>query len=259
MRVELIPEHYSEYPHLVKDLHAEEWEELARREPCFTVLTTDGSMQVDSSAFFATGEADTSTLLSAIASIVGHDVPLTSALDLGCGAGRLTLPLARHATKVVGCDIAPTMLDYARENAKSAGLRNVTFIELDALTALRDGQFDFICSLLVFQYIRPSVGHDILRTLLRLLEPVGLAAFHFMFQSSGAGLRTLARLSQQTSRRRNRKVAAFPRVVHYDEHVVQREIEAAGASVIGRFTTGHGDTSGTVLIVQKAMFNQSES
>ncbi|MCB1927478.1 MAG: class I SAM-dependent methyltransferase [Rhodocyclaceae bacterium] len=42
-------------------------------------------------------------------------------LELGCGTGRLSLPLARHATEMTGLDNAPAMLDFARRKAVAAG------------------------------------------------------------------------------------------------------------------------------------------
>ena len=42
-------------------------------------------------------------------------------LELGCGTGRLSLPLARHATEMTGLDNAPAMLDFARQRAAAAG------------------------------------------------------------------------------------------------------------------------------------------
>jgi 2-polyprenyl-3-methyl-5-hydroxy-6-metoxy-1,4-benzoquinol methylase len=193
------------YSDAVKHLSDADWEELARRDPYFDVLSHDGVAETGET-FFETGEADITALLAAIASLIGHDVPLTAALDFGCGAGRLTLPLARLATTVVGCDVAPTMLTHARRNALDAGLSNATFTGLDGLEGLQSGQFDFVCSLLVFQYIRPAAGHAIIRTLLRLLAPAGIAALHLPF-----------------GRR------------EYDMHAVEQEIAAAGARVIGRF------------------------
>lgn len=50
-------------------------------------------------------------------------------LDLGCGAGQLTVPLAAHAGTVVGVDPNPAMLQYTRERAESAGCTNVELVE----------------------------------------------------------------------------------------------------------------------------------
>jgi ubiquinone/menaquinone biosynthesis C-methylase UbiE len=52
-------------------------------------------------------------------------------LDLGCGPGRLTVPLARcvggHG-QVVAVDIQDGMLDRARDKARDTGLANIQFV-----------------------------------------------------------------------------------------------------------------------------------
>ncbi|MCB1890304.1 MAG: class I SAM-dependent methyltransferase [Rhodocyclaceae bacterium] len=42
-------------------------------------------------------------------------------LELGCGTGRLTIPLSHVAAETVGLDNAPAMLDFARAKAAQAG------------------------------------------------------------------------------------------------------------------------------------------
>jgi len=251
----------------VKDRHAEDWEELARREPYFAVLTNEHFLGAagDSSAtaaFFETGEADISSLLATIASLLGRAPSLSSSLDFGCGVGRLTLPLARRATRVVACDIAPTMLAHARENARGAALDNITFITSDELSGLCDREFDFVCSLLVLQHIPPAVGYDIIRTLLRLLAPGGVAALHVTFDRPGGRLRRLGRMIRGKSRlvhallgvvRRDRRRLPYMQMNDYDERVVLGDVEAAGAHAIGRFATLHGDVGGAVLIIEKSL------
>jgi SAM-dependent methyltransferase len=237
----------------VKDRNAEEWEELARREPYFPVLTNEG---VREDAFLETGEADISLLLSAIASILGREIRPACALDFGCGAGRLTLPLARRSTQVVACDVAPTILEHARRNADEAGLRNVTFIETAELAGLPDGQFDFVCSLLVFEHIRPAEGYELIRTLLRLLGPGGVAALQLTFEPPGGGAQRLARMLRR-SRFTHRAVLhdirlpSYMQVNAYDERVVYRDVAGVGASMIGRFATQRGNAAGTVLVIRK--------
>ncbi len=248
----------------MKDRSGEDWEELARREPYFAVLTHDHLLGVQSSdvattAFFETGEADVASLLAAIDSARGQATPLTSALDFGCGVGRLTLPLARRAARVVACDIAPTMLVHARQNAEKAGLHNITFIETGELSQLPGAQFDFICTLLVLQHIPPTTGHDIIRTLLRLLAAGGLAALHLTFKRPGGTLRRLARNARANSRLvhravtviRHEKPLPYMQMNEYDERVLAWDIEAAGAKEITRFPTRHGDTAGAVVVIEK--------
>src|SRR5580765_2688027 len=45
-----------------------------------------------------------------------------SALDVGCGAGLLAVPLARLGAKVTGIDAAPELIAVARDHAAAQGL-----------------------------------------------------------------------------------------------------------------------------------------
>jgi SAM-dependent methyltransferase len=49
-------------------------------------------------------------------------------LDLGCGPGQLTLPLARRVGVVVGADPEPDMLRLGREAGLAAGVDNITWL-----------------------------------------------------------------------------------------------------------------------------------
>ena len=204
--------------------------------------------------FFATGEADITSLLSVAASVIGHDIPLVSALDFGCGVGRLTLPLARRAEHVTACDIAPDLLARARMHAEEAGLHNITFVENDQLDTLSDGAFTFICSLLVFQYVPRQAGYTIIRTLLRLLAPGGVAILHVMLAGPGEELRQLIRMTRARSRFHRSASRADHRVqtYGYDEHVVVREIDAAGANLIARLDAPVGEAAGAVFVIERS-------
>jgi 2-polyprenyl-3-methyl-5-hydroxy-6-metoxy-1,4-benzoquinol methylase len=228
----------------MKTRDAADWEELARRQPYFPVIGDDGDT-IATAAFLESGAADVASLLSAITSLLGRNIAITAALDFGCGAGRLTLPLARRATRVVGCDIAPTILVHAREKARNEGIENVTFIECSELAHVADGTFDFVCSLLVLQHIRAAAGYPIIRELLRLLAPGGIAALQVTPERPGAALSRLARMTRRQGR------AAPSAVNAYDLRVVQRDVEAAGARLVAQFPTRDRDTTAAVLIITK--------
>jgi SAM-dependent methyltransferase len=55
----------------------------------------------------------------------------SSVLDIGCGPGKFACAFAEHAASVVGVDISPKMLQYARKNREASGLKNIAFKELD--------------------------------------------------------------------------------------------------------------------------------
>ena len=52
--------------------------------------------------------------------------------DLYCGAGTISLCLAREAGKVIGAEIVPEAVENAAANAKRNGIRNVEFLCADA-------------------------------------------------------------------------------------------------------------------------------
>jgi 23S rRNA (uracil1939-C5)-methyltransferase len=52
-------------------------------------------------------------------------------LDLFCGVGNFSLPLAQLAQSVIGVEVQETMVAAARENARLNGLDNLTFVAAD--------------------------------------------------------------------------------------------------------------------------------
>src|SRR6476620_6180949 len=68
-------------------------------------------------------------------------------LDVACGTGNLSIPAARLGASVTGVDIAPNLLEQARENAKREGL----IVQLDEGDAedlpYQDGAFDAVITM----------------------------------------------------------------------------------------------------------------
>lgn len=70
--------------------------------------------------------------------------PHEQVLDLFCGIGNFTLPLARVCAQVTGVEAVESMVERGRENAARAGLTNVRFIAAD-LTRLSPFQLEQRC------------------------------------------------------------------------------------------------------------------
>jgi len=194
----------------------ENWELLARAEPYYGVLTDETFLGAGQSPdalrqFFATGEADAAWLLELAVRVGGTRFDPRSALDFGCGVGRLAIPMSRRVGQVTGVDIAPTMIDLATRHGDAAGLGNVQYRTLSEARA-REETFDFVYSLIVLQHIPPVAGYELIGWLLDIVTTGGIAALHIVVSRPGGLLRRVGR--QLRSR--------FP-IVHRAMQVVRGE------------------------------------
>lgn len=99
-------------------------------------------------------------------------------LDLACGAGSQTLRAARRVGTqghVVASDIATTMLHHVRENARAAGLANVTTLAgaAEDLDVAAEGFDAVICRLGLMLFVEPAKA---LAPVRRALRPGGKVA-----------------------------------------------------------------------------------
>lgn len=61
--------------------------------------------------------------------VLRHVRPEDAVLDVGAGTGRHSIPLARHASRIIALDPSAAMLSYLREDIDSQGLSNVEVVE----------------------------------------------------------------------------------------------------------------------------------
>jgi SAM-dependent methyltransferase len=175
------------------NLHStdQDWATFGQTDPYWAVLTDERFRRQHLTPealidFFQSGEAYVEALWETIRTHVDAQFAPTSALDFGCGVGRLVIPLARRCQHVVGVDVAPAMLDKAREHCLQAGLTNVQWVQSDdALSGLK-GDFDLIHSCLVFQHIPPVRGEVLFQRLLDHLRDGGVGALQFCYARSEA-------------------------------------------------------------------------
>jgi SAM-dependent methyltransferase len=64
--------------------------------------------------------------------------PDWSVVDIGCGPGSLTIPVAKKARSVIALDISSEMLKHLRSNALNNGLNNIRYINAAYQDAFKD-------------------------------------------------------------------------------------------------------------------------
>ena len=115
-------------------------------------------------------------------------------LDLGCGPGRLTVPLARAVGPqgvVVAVDIQSGMLDRAREKVRAANLSNVEFLQAGAGEG-KLGRERFDRALLVTVLGEIPDRTAALREIFEALKPGGvLSVTEIVFDPHFQGRRTV--------------------------------------------------------------------
>ena len=160
----------------------EAWERLAREDPYTFRLT--GLPRNDPCAFWQSGERIVQDELLPL--IVSRAIPLVLALEIGCGIGRIALPLARHFHQVVGVDIAQSMVTRAITLARDNSILNLNYFsisgpeELLRLAGSYAGKCSLIYSLLVFQHIPQfSMIAGYLHVIRFLLSEIGVAYLQF--------------------------------------------------------------------------------
>lgn len=158
----------------LRDLR-DNWERLGSDDPLWAILSHADRRggRWDPQDFFATGRAEVAEILTWL-DAAGITPQRGTALDFGCGAGRLTNALADHFAEVVGVDIAPAMVALAeRFNHHGPGCRFVVH-DSPQLSCLLDDSIDFVLSLIVLQHIEPRYAEQYLRAMVRALRPGGV-------------------------------------------------------------------------------------
>jgi len=91
-------------------------------------------------------------------------------LDLGCGDGKLSAQLAAQAQNVVGVDLSPAMIAYAKQTHVRS---NLEFLCGDAASPEVAGLFDIIVCFNAFHWF--ADGARVLLSMFKLLKPGGEA------------------------------------------------------------------------------------
>lgn len=150
------------------------WDSFAEEKPQWSFLTSNQPQEVD--AFFQSGEQDIAKILLEAVSY-GLAIRKETALDFGCGLGRLTFPLCSRFRQVSAVDISQKMIELASSHGDCP--ENATFqrLESSGLRFLESNSFDLVVSLIVLQHVPRRHMKSYIKQFMRVVKPNGTIVF----------------------------------------------------------------------------------
>jgi len=156
------------------DMMRQEWDARAREKARYYIATDVPDTEEE---FFASGRGDYAQHVRAFLARNGFAPSGKTALEIGCGIGRMTHVFAEEFGEVIGVDISSEMV----ERAQARRWPRTRFVvgNGEDLRGIADASVDFAFSFIVFQHIPEK--RVILRYVEeagRVLRPGGLFRFH---------------------------------------------------------------------------------
>ena len=161
-----------------------DWNARANYDVKFSIRAVDSQTDKD---FWNSGLADSELIIGRNTNrydmiMQSRDPKNLKALEIGCGIGRILIPMAGIFGEVIGIDISNEMVKLGKE--KISDIKNCNILENSGsdLSFLEDNYFDFCYSFIVFQHIpKKSIVADYMAEISRVLKSNGV----FRFQVRG--------------------------------------------------------------------------
>ncbi len=208
----------------IQDKMKQDWDRRAQIDPYYWVAATqeadlesyENSAQIDCEAFLK-GFLKIKDLewSEQMAKTLFQDQVL---LDLGCGIGRMTAPLASYFKKAIGVDVSEQMIIKAKSLHET--IENLSFYSNSGtdLSMVEPASVDVVCSYSVLAHLPIDVTESYFLEVGKILKPQGY--FRYQFWVS------------QTANHPNDQDSLSIHV--YDESHFERLISQAGLKVISR-------------------------
>ena len=96
-------------------------------------------------------------------------------LDLGCGIGRLTVPLAREKARVTSFDNSAAMLATCQRHVEEAGLAEFVEYHKGSAASLpfAEASFDVVACVGVLEHLPPDIRKSAVAEMIRVLKNTG--------------------------------------------------------------------------------------
>jgi SAM-dependent methyltransferase len=152
----------------------QDWDARARENARYYIATEVPDREED---FKTSGRSDYKEHVRAFLDRYGFTPSGNTALEIGCGIGRMTHVFAEDFREVIGVDISPEMVERARASAP-ANARFACVSGAD-LAEIGDASVDFAFSYIVFQHIPDrEITLGYFREIGRVLRAGGMFHLH---------------------------------------------------------------------------------
>jgi SAM-dependent methyltransferase len=156
-----------------------DWEELAALDSKWAIVSDPRKRGKgwEEKEFFETGRNDVKRAIKRIEESGGKLKP-GSALDFGCGIGRLSAALSGHFKRVIGVDASSGMIREAKKLHKSNKRLEFLHNPRDDLLIFDNKSLDLVYSEITLQHI-PDVEliESFIKEFVRVLKPKGILYF----------------------------------------------------------------------------------
>jgi SAM-dependent methyltransferase len=233
-----------------------DWDDLALRDCLWAILTDERKAggKWDFAEFMATGNREIESVIEYLSGI-GIELDYKgSALDFGCGVGRLTQALAGRFSNCVGVDISPQMIQQAENINQYPHCRYLA--NADVQLPFSDSSFSFIYSNIVLQHVPPRFAEQYLREFVRVLTRNAILVFGVQDSFVGPALVRIRNAVRLRSRIHCIKTAlglARPDMKMYclPERVVRRALGSAKVVDIQFTNTAAKDFNGELIFLHQ--------
>jgi len=161
-----------------------DWELRAKKSPFYFIRTVKNQSEEE---FWKSGYADRNSILESksIKEKLGKKLDNLKVLEIGCGIGRILIPMSEKFQESMGIDISQEMVNIGKQKTKNYPNCKILLNNGMDLSGLSSNYFDFCYSFIVFQHIpKKLIVKNYIKEVARVLKPNSC----FRFQVRGIHL-----------------------------------------------------------------------
>jgi SAM-dependent methyltransferase len=154
-----------------------QWTKLGEQDPMWAILTEPEkrSGQWEEKEFFETGVREIEEVLRIAESVA--TVRFETAIDFGCGVGRLSQALARRFNRVLGIDVSKPMIEGAKRLNRFPDRCCYLHNSAADLRAVETESADLVYSNITLQHMVPALSRRYIQDFFRVVRPGGQVIF----------------------------------------------------------------------------------